>query len=47
MSNNYVDFGYWEYGYCEGDIEQWSIYKKMAEWNWTGMMKTNLLNPTK
>lgn len=21
MSNNYVDFGYWEYGYAEGDIK--------------------------
>jgi hypothetical protein len=21
MANNYVDFGYWEYGYAEGDIK--------------------------
>lgn len=25
MSNNYVDFGYWEYGYAEGDIKSIQI----------------------
>jgi hypothetical protein len=22
-----------------GDIDQWNIYKKMAEWNWTGSLE--------